>query len=29
MTPLKQEMYRSLAALGIGRDVFVVARKPS
>jgi 2-polyprenyl-3-methyl-5-hydroxy-6-metoxy-1,4-benzoquinol methylase len=27
MTPLKQEMYRSLAALGIGRDVFVVARK--
>jgi 2-polyprenyl-3-methyl-5-hydroxy-6-metoxy-1,4-benzoquinol methylase len=29
MTPLKQEMYRSLAALGIGRDVFVVARKPA
>ena len=24
---LKQEMYRSLAQLGIGRDVFVVARK--
>ena len=29
LTPLKQEMYRSLAALGIGRDVFVVARKPA
>lgn len=27
LTALKQEMYRSLAALGIGRDVFVVARK--
>lgn len=27
MTPLKQEMYRGLASLGIGRDVFVVARK--
>jgi SAM-dependent methyltransferase len=26
-TALKQEMYRSLARLGIGRDVFVVARK--
>lgn len=29
MTPLKQAMYRSLASLGIGRDVFVVARKPA
>ena len=29
MTALKQEMYRSLASLGIGRDVFVVARKPA
>jgi SAM-dependent methyltransferase len=27
-TALKQEMYRRLAQLGIGRDVFVVARKP-
>ena len=27
LTPLKQEMYRALASLGIGRDVFVVARK--
>jgi 2-polyprenyl-3-methyl-5-hydroxy-6-metoxy-1,4-benzoquinol methylase len=27
LTPLKQAMYRQLAALGIGRDVFVVARK--
>jgi hypothetical protein len=26
-TALKQELYRSLAQLGIGRDVFVVARK--
>ena len=26
---LKQEMYRRLAQLGIGRDVFVVARKPA
>lgn len=27
LTALKQDMYRALAALGIGRDVFVVARK--
>ena len=27
LTPLKQQIYRSLAALGVGRDVFVVARK--
>jgi SAM-dependent methyltransferase len=27
LTPLKQDMYRALASLGIGRDVFVVARK--
>ena len=26
-SPLKQAMYRSLAQLGVGRDVFVVARK--
>jgi SAM-dependent methyltransferase len=26
---LKQEMYRRLAALGIGRDIFVIARKPA
>ena len=26
---LRQEMYRGLAQLGIGRDVFVVARKPA
>jgi SAM-dependent methyltransferase len=29
MTPLKIEIYRALAKLGIGRDVFVVARKPA
>jgi 2-polyprenyl-3-methyl-5-hydroxy-6-metoxy-1,4-benzoquinol methylase len=29
LTPLKQQIYRSLAALGVGRDVFVVARKPA
>jgi 2-polyprenyl-3-methyl-5-hydroxy-6-metoxy-1,4-benzoquinol methylase len=28
-TPLKLEIYRALAKLGIGRDVFVVARKPA
>ena len=27
MTPLKQELYRRLASLGIGRDVFIAARK--
>lgn len=26
---LKQEMYRSLARLGIGRDLFAIARKPA
>jgi hypothetical protein len=26
---LKREMYRRLAQLGIGRDVFVIARKPA
>jgi 2-polyprenyl-3-methyl-5-hydroxy-6-metoxy-1,4-benzoquinol methylase len=29
MTRLKLDMYRALASLGIGRDVFVVARKPA
>jgi len=29
LTTLKQDMYRALATLGIGRDVFVVARKPA
>jgi len=28
-TPLKLEIYRALAKLGVGRDVFVVARKPA
>ena len=27
MTPFKQTLYKQLAALGVGRDVFVVARK--
>jgi SAM-dependent methyltransferase len=29
MTSVKQQMYRALAPLGIGRDIFVVARKPA
>jgi SAM-dependent methyltransferase len=29
LTPLKIEIYRALAKLGVGRDVFVVARKPA
>jgi SAM-dependent methyltransferase len=29
MTALKIEIYRALAKLGVGRDVFVVARKPA
>ena len=28
MSELRRQMYRGLARLGIGRDVFVVARKP-
>ena len=29
MNRIKQELYRALAEMGLGRDVVVVARKPA